>query len=87
MGLIRFLFFIVVVGVAWFMVKNYLRKQEVRARRRATEAQIAAGKDGRIVRCKHCDLHLPESQALREGDDWFCSQAHRQAAHAGSGRS
>ena len=34
---------------------------------------------GKIVRCKQCDVHLPESEALREGDEWFCTQAHRQA--------
>jgi uncharacterized protein len=77
MGLIRFLFFVLIAGTVWFMVKNYLRKQELRERRKAAAAEQLAG--GKIVRCKACDVHLPEQDALREGDNWFCSQAHRQA--------
>lgn len=79
MGLIRFLFFLLIGGVLWFMAKNYLRKQELRERRRdeaRKKEQLAAG---RIVRCQHCEVHLPETAALREGDTWFCSQEHRQA--------
>jgi uncharacterized protein len=77
MGLIRFLLLLLVVGALLFMVKNYARKQEIRGRR---EPERLSG--GRIVRCKHCSIHLPEQEALREGDDWFCSQAHRQASRA-----
>lgn len=81
MGLIRFIFVLLVLGVAWFVVKNYLRRKAMHAQRvraRNEPPQIA----GRIVRCKHCDIHLPESEAVRDGDDWFCSQAHRQAWQA-----
>lgn len=75
MGLIRFIFFLLIAGVVWFMVKNYVRKQELRARREQ-ERRLAGGK---IVRCAQCDVHLPEQQALREDGNWFCSPAHRQA--------
>ena len=30
-----------------------------------------------IVRCTYCKVHLPESDALRERGEWFCSSAHR----------
>ena len=80
MGLIRFLFFVVIAGVLWFMVKNYMRKQMLNqeARERREKERLPTG---RIVRCKVCEVHLPEQDALREGDDWFCSQDHRQAWH------
>ncbi len=74
MGLIRFLFFLLILYVLWFMAKNYLRKQERRERERANKTQVA-----RIVRCKHCEVHLPEPDALRDGEDWFCTPAHKQA--------
>lgn len=74
MGLIRFLFFLLIAGAAWFMVKNYLRKQE----RRASQEQGRVP-GARIVRCKQCDVHLPEQNALREGEHWFCTQAHKAA--------
>jgi uncharacterized protein len=79
MGLIRFLFFLAIAGVLWFMVKNYQRKQELSRRNRPE--RLAGSK---IVRCAACDVHLPEQDALRDGDNWFCSQAHRQSWLAGS---
>jgi uncharacterized protein len=84
MGLIRFLFLLLIAGVLWFMAKNYMRKvnmQEQRLRERKEQERLSRG---RIVRCKQCDVHLPEQDAVREGDDWFCSQAHRQAWLAAS---
>ncbi|QJQ94276.1 MULTISPECIES: PP0621 family protein [Halomonadaceae] len=30
-----------------------------------------------MVRCTYCNVHLPESDALRERGEWFCSSAHR----------
>jgi hypothetical protein len=87
MGLIRFVFFLLIAGTVWFMVKNYLRKtslreQQLRGRRKAGNSEQLAG--GRIVRCTVCDVHLPEQDALRAGDTWFCSQAHKQAWLASS---
>lgn len=34
----------------------------------------------RMVRCAHCAVHLPESDALADGDRHFCNEAHRRAA-------
>ena len=75
MGLIRLLFFLLIAGVAWFVVKNYLRKQELRARRQQAEPPRV----NRIVRCAQCEVHLPEEDAVRDGDTWFCTMAHKQA--------
>ncbi|QHD51003.1 PP0621 family protein [Vreelandella aquamarina] len=32
---------------------------------------------GRMVRCRWCDVHVPESEALRDAEQWFCCIAHR----------
>ncbi|RUR40156.1 PP0621 family protein [Vreelandella populi] len=32
---------------------------------------------GQMVRCRWCDVHVPESEALRDHEQWFCSSAHR----------
>lgn len=91
MGLIRLLFLLLILWVLWFMVKNWLRKQELGDAARREKAKIQPGKAGqKIVRCKHCEVHLPEQDALRDdtgtGNDgagqeavWFCTQAHKQA--------
>lgn len=33
-----------------------------------------------MVTCAHCRVHLPESDALRDGDRHYCNAAHRDAA-------
>jgi len=32
---------------------------------------------GKMVRCRWCDVHVPEDEALRDQEQWFCSGAHR----------
>jgi len=31
----------------------------------------------RMVRCAQCDLYLPEEEALRRGEGYYCSEEHR----------
>jgi uncharacterized protein len=44
--------------------------------------QQRTGADGapkvRMVKCAICDLYLPESEAIRDGDHYYCSAPHRQ---------
>lgn len=37
----------------------------------------------RMVRCAHCGVHLPESDAIVEGGVHFCNDAHRRAGRGG----
>ena len=30
-----------------------------------------------MVRCKHCGVHLPRSESIVEGGEFFCSPEHR----------
>jgi uncharacterized protein len=30
-----------------------------------------------MVRCDHCGLNVPQSEAFGEGGRWYCSDAHR----------
>ncbi|MDE1990344.1 MAG: hypothetical protein KGI82_07710 [Betaproteobacteria bacterium] len=32
-----------------------------------------------MVRCAHCGLFVPKTEALAGGGAWFCSEAHRRA--------
>ncbi|MFZ2268776.1 MAG: PP0621 family protein [Azonexus sp.] len=34
----------------------------------------------RMVLCAYCSVHLPESDAVKDGSRFYCSEAHRQAA-------
>lgn len=39
----------------------------------------------RMVRCAHCGVHLPESDALADGARHYCNAAHRDAARRAGG--
>lgn len=30
-----------------------------------------------MVRCRHCGLHIPENEAIRDGGAVYCSEEHR----------
>ncbi len=34
-------------------------------------------KSTEMVKCKNCDLNLPKSEAIQSGENWFCSEAHK----------
>ena len=34
----------------------------------------------RMVACAHCAIHVPEAQALRDGDRVYCCEEHRRLA-------
>jgi uncharacterized protein len=31
-----------------------------------------------MVQCAHCGMYTPESQAISEGEQFYCNEAHRQ---------
>lgn len=83
----KYLLVLAVVWLAiWLWRKN--RREEMRdaQRERAARAQrpaspTAVGTPQAMVRCAHCGLHLPASDAIAgPGNAVYCSTAHRQAA-------
>lgn len=34
----------------------------------------------RMVECAHCGVHLPESEAVKQADRYFCCDEHRRLA-------
>jgi uncharacterized protein len=84
----KYLLVLAVLWVAiWLWRKN--RREEMRdaqhekaARAQRQPAAPAAPKA--MLRCAHCGLHLPASDALGgPGDAVYCSAAHREAAERG----
>lgn len=71
MGLFRLLTYIVIIWLIWSIIKRTFSTEKPQPRQR----QISR----KMVRCSYCQVHLPEQDAIRQDDDWFCSQAHRQA--------
>lgn len=36
-------------------------------------------KTTQMVRCVHCNLHLPQDDAIRHNNQWYCSKEHVRA--------
>ena len=36
-----------------------------------------------MVVCAHCGVHVPESEAIRDGNKLYCSEEHRKAVKKG----
>lgn len=69
MGLVRLLFWIALIAAAVWLWRRYTCPR----RKRDTTPQPDAQP---MVRCAHCQVHLPQAQALQQDGQWFCSQAH-----------
>ena len=71
MGLIKLL---ILLGLAYvtFLFWRRLQAAQVEKRRSAPPPQAP-----RMVRCAQCQLHLPETLALRRDDKWYCCSEHR----------
>lgn len=72
----KFLLLILVVVAAWWLAKGFRRRDaEKDAHKDATEAAPE-----QMVHCSHCGLYLPQSEAIADGDKFFCSAEHRRLA-------
>jgi len=71
--MVRFLLIVVAVWLAIMIARQLLRssKQASPPPRELPERDM--------VRCAECGLHVPRSEAVAEGDGFFCSERHRSA--------
>ncbi|SEA99303.1 PP0621 family protein [Variovorax sp. YR216] len=76
----KYLLVLAVVFIAiWFWRKG--RQEELRSRPPPPPAQPAVGAPKEMVRCAHCGLHLPATDAVRgNAGRIYCSAAHRKTA-------
>ncbi|MCG6887627.1 MAG: hypothetical protein LJE74_10485 [Proteobacteria bacterium] len=74
-GLIRVAIIVILAVLAYRLIKRWLANQ--------SRNSGAAGKDkiGQMVRCHHCGLHIPQDEALRADNHWYCNQEHRKLDH------
>ncbi|MCW4149755.1 HTTM domain-containing protein [Halomonas sp. 18H] len=70
--LIRLIIFAVLFFAGLKLYRMYREWQQDRQADDQSDAPANA-----MVRCAWCQVHLPESDALRERREWFCSTEHR----------
>ena len=70
----KFLLLILVIVAAWWLAKGFRRKDT------GKEVHKGAAAPEQMVTCSHCGLYLPQSEAIPDGDKFFCSAEHRRLA-------
>jgi uncharacterized protein len=66
----RLLFLLAVVIVVYLLLKSF-RKQPPKQ-----DASASAPAED-MVRCAQCGVHLPRSESIMAGGNFYCSDAHR----------
>jgi len=46
---------------------------------RSSRPSSASSITEKMVKCKHCGLHILEQEAIRNGDNYYCSHEHLEA--------
>ena len=65
----KLIFLVLVVALAWWILKSYRKSLPLDAPPRA-----AAPED--MVRCAHCGVHLPRSECHVSDEKSYCSEEH-----------
>lgn len=66
----RYLFLLILVVAGIYLFRTLSKRPPADPRPPET-----AG--GNMVRCAHCGVYLPEDEAIRSGDRFYCSAEHR----------
>lgn len=76
------LLFIIVLFVVSLLVLKYVRRKideqtlKLKQQKLQQEKQAKKNKAGDMLKCQHCNLHIPKDEAIRQGDRVFCSLEH-----------
>jgi len=64
--MISLLFWIALIAIGIWLWRRIKTPAEPK---QSEEAQV-------MVRCAHCELHIPQSEALERSGNWYCSNKH-----------
>ena len=64
----RLLFLLAVIVVVYLLLRSY---------RRQSPRQDPLDSSEEMVRCAKCGVHLPKSESILAGGNFYCSDAHR----------
>lgn len=73
----RILFFVLLALVA-YVGWQWMRRSALRDQRNRTTHGRSDAVPQVMVSCAVCGLHLPQQEALTEGDRYYCCDDHRQ---------
>jgi len=64
----KFLLFIAVLAVVYFLVRASIRRSRPPPETRTPEL---------MTRCAHCGVHFPQAESVSEGERDYCCEDHR----------
>jgi uncharacterized protein len=70
---------LLLLAIGWFMwatLRRWLIGVETQARAGKARQQRPPLVGGKVVKCRYCEVHLPEREALLQNEEWFCSTEH-----------
>lgn len=70
MGLPRLILVVLICAAGYVLWKKFQRQQIAR------QNQTSNQPDENMVQCRHCALFLPQQQAVRKANQWFCCDDH-----------
>jgi uncharacterized protein len=64
----RLILLFALVAIVYWLFKSYRKPPQKTAQPETSEE---------MVRCAHCGVHLPKSESILAGGEFFCSASHR----------
>ena len=68
----RYLFLIIAVWLGVMILRHFYRIKMANKVKPAIKTE-------NMVRCEHCGVHVPQTEARQYKQKWFCSNRHLQA--------
>ncbi|ALG68149.1 hypothetical protein [Beggiatoa leptomitoformis] len=62
MGLLRFLIYSAIAAFLWFLIRRYIARVKHQIATQKTPPQATVKQQGLMLRCRYCQLHLPEAE-------------------------
>jgi len=70
----RFILIAIAIWIGVIMYRNYQSKRKIEKARTLKQSK-------NIVPCAVCGVHIPESEAIKHDEKFFCSSAHLDQAN------
>ena len=72
----RIFVFLVLLAVSFYVVKLLKTRLEEPRKKLKKDDNVDSSNANSMVKCLHCGLHIPEKEAIKQGDKVFCSLEH-----------
>ncbi len=72
----RIFFYLVLLAVSFYVVKLIRTRLDEPLKKLKKDSNVKADSADNMVKCLHCGLHIPEKEAIKQGDKVFCSLEH-----------